>query len=272
MRSITQLHMPDVEPGEPGEIRPEFRDVSPLDLHVDDAYQRDLSERSVTLIRRIVREWSWSAFKPPVTVDVDGALHVLDGQHTAIAAASHPRIDTIPVVVVPAPNSEDRAGAFVRHNRDRVTVTPMQLHDSLLAAGEEEARDVAAVCERAGVRILRNPPAMGKFAVGETVAIAALRSLVKRRFPVGARPVLDVCVQAQLAPVSAEMIKAVDAILHDAEYAGTVESGALVNTIRSLGPERWSEVAQLRTAHRMPKWKALTVVLYRHTRKSRRGS
>ena len=67
---------------------------------------------------------------------------------------------------------------------------------SLLAAGEEEARDVAAVCERAGVRILRNPPAMGKFAVGETVAIAALRSLVKRRFPVGARPVLDVCVQA----------------------------------------------------------------------------
>lgn len=271
MRPIKPLAMPDVEPAQPGDIRPEFRDVPPGDLCVDDKYQRGLSERSVKLIRKIVREWSWSAFKPPVTVEVDGALHVLDGQHTAIAAASHPLIDLIPVVVVPAPTTEDRAAAFVRHNRDRVAVTPMQLHHSLLAAGEEEAQDVAVVCERAGVRVLRTPPAMGRFNVGDTLAIAALRALIKARFPIGARKVLDVCVSAGLAPVSAEMIKAVDAITHDDEYAGTVAPEALAATIRSMSPERWSEVAQLRTAHRMPKWKALTVVLYRNTRKKRRG-
>lgn len=138
-------------------------------------------------------------------------------------------------------------------------------------ASEREAQDVANVCARAGVKVLRNPPAMGKFNVGDTLAIAALRALVKQRFPIGARKVLDVCVAAGLAPVSMEMIKAVDAITHEDEYAGTVEPEALAATIRSMSPERWSEVAQLRTAHRMPKWKALTVVLYRNTRKKRRG-
>ncbi|MCA1241849.1 hypothetical protein LC092_05330 [Stappia stellulata] len=263
--------MPDIVPATPGIHRPDFRDVDPSSLHVDEKYQRGLSERSVTLIRKIVREWSWSAFKPPITVEVDGALHVLDGQHTAVAAASHPGIETIPVVVVPAPTTEDRAAAFVRHNRDRVAVTPMQLHHSLLAAGDEAAQDVANVCARAGVTVLRNPPAMGKFNVGDTLAIAALGALVKRRFPLGARKVLDICVAAGLAPVSMEMIKAIDAIIHEDEYAGTVEPEALAATIRSMSPERWSEVAQLRTAHRMPKWKALTVVLYRNTRKKRRA-
>ena len=39
----------------------------------------------------------------------DGSLHVIDGQHTAISAASHPRVDRIPVMVVEAEDDLTRA-------------------------------------------------------------------------------------------------------------------------------------------------------------------
>ncbi len=63
--------------------------VKPSTLLVDERYQRGLSERSIKLIRKIVSEWDWRAFKPPVVVDVGAGLEVIDGQHTAIGAATH---------------------------------------------------------------------------------------------------------------------------------------------------------------------------------------
>jgi hypothetical protein len=270
MRAVKALKMPDVAPAAVDDALPEFRLVDPASLMVDDAYQRNLSERGVSLIRRIVAEWDWRAFKPPVVVEVDGALHVLDGQHTAIAAASHPGIASIPVMVVAAGSHEDRASAFVRHNRDRVAVTATQLHHAMVAAGDEDAVTVDRTCERAGVRILKSPPSMGVFQPGDTMAVAALRALVNRRFAVGARKVLDVCVAAKLAPISADALKAVEEILFGQEYAGAVTPDALAETMRRMGDSARSEAAQFAAAHRSPIWKALVVVWFRNTRKVRR--
>jgi hypothetical protein len=271
MRPITPIAAPGITPNEVSDVRPAFREVDPMTLLVDAKYQRNLTERSVKLIRKIVAGWDWSAFKPPVTVEVDGALHVVDGQHTATAAATHPGVDRIPVMVVAAAETNARASAFVKHNRDRVNVTPMQLHHSLLAAGDEKAIDVNRACEASGVTILKQPPAMGRYREGQTVAIAAIKGLVSRRFIVGARRVLDVCVAAKCAPISSDAIKAVETLLFDPEYAEALSPEALAATIRGAGPELQADIAAFKTAHQVPKWRAMAVIWFRNTRKKRRA-
>jgi hypothetical protein len=83
----------------------------------------------VKLIRKIVQTWDWSRMKPPICArDESGRLFVVDGQHTSIAAARHPGIKKIPVMIVNVDTVEGRASAFIGHNRDRVAMTSMQLH------------------------------------------------------------------------------------------------------------------------------------------------
>jgi hypothetical protein len=200
-RTIKPLQLGDLQPADLHQALPEFRLVSPADLRVDDGYQRALSEKSVTLIRRIVAGWDWARFKPPVCAETDDGLEVIDGQHTAIAAATHPGIDTLPVIVVQAASQADRAKAFVGHNRDRLGITPMQVHFAALAAGDEDALTIAQVCERAGVRMLRSAPGGGVFQPRDTLAVAAIGALCNRRGAMGARKVLEVLAVANCAPI-----------------------------------------------------------------------
>jgi hypothetical protein len=79
---------------------------------VQPEYQRDLTKRSITLIRDIAETFSWLHIKPPVCArDGNGNLCVIDGQHTAIAAASR-GLKKIPVMIVEALDPALRAGAF----------------------------------------------------------------------------------------------------------------------------------------------------------------
>ena len=271
LRQIKALTLPDITPAAISDPVPEIRWVRPDTLWVDEKYQRDLSERSIRLIRRIVAEWDWASFTPPKAVEVDGKLHVTDGQHTAVGAACHPEVDLIPVVVASAKEAEHRAMAFVRHNRDRVQVTPTQLHLAMVAAGDPDAVTVAQVCDRAGVTILKSVPGNGLFKEGQTMAVAALRKLVNHRYAIGARKVLDVCVAAKLAPIGADAIKAVELILYGDEYRDQVDVEALTNTIRRLANSAEKEAAVFAAAHKVPRWKALAIVWFKNTRKKRNG-
>lgn len=271
MRKIEALKMPDVSPAVIASIKPEIRAADPRNLWVDETYQRGLSERSVRLIRKIVAEWDWTAFKPPIVVDVDGRLEVVDGQHTAIAAVTHGEIESIPVMIINAALPANRAAAFVRHNRDRIQVTATQLHSSLVAAGDEDALTMHQVCERAGAKILRNPPQMGRFKPGETLAIAAIRSLVNRRHAAGARKVIEVCVKAGAAPVSADLIKAVEHLTFAKEYAGEIDAERLVLIIASRLSALEVEAARFAVERKMPRWRALASIIFMNRRKTRHG-
>ncbi|KAB1068869.1 DUF6551 family protein [Methylobacterium planeticum] len=261
--------MPDVAPSDVTMSVPIFIDVDPTRLLVDESYQRNLSERSVRLIRRIVGGWDWRAFKPPVVVDVDGKLHVVDGQHTAIAAASHPGITTIPVMMVEGERHEDRAAAFVKHNRDRISATPTQLHHALVAAGDEDALTIDQACRRAGARILRQPPGEGRFKVGETLAVSCIRTLCSRRGAMGGRQVLQTCVEGMMAPVSAAALKAVEELLFGESYRGQVQAADIATTIREMGTRAEREGARFAAEHDLPAWKGLVVILFRNTKKVR---
>lgn len=245
--------------------------VPPTTLSVDDRYQRGLSERSIKLIRKIVSEWSWTAFKPPVVVEVDGRLDVIDGQHTAIAAVTHGGIETIPVLVVQAASQETRASAFVRHNRDRIQVTATQLHNAMVAAGDEDAMTVFQVCERAGVKILRNPPQMGKFKPGETLAVSTINSLVNRRHAAGARKVLDVCAATNAAPVTAHMIKAVEVLMFSKEYQADIDPSRISEIIVAKGVALDSEAHRFSAERKVPFWRAYASVIFMNRRARRAG-
>ncbi len=196
MRPIVPIDLAGVVPRDlTGEIGPDFDIVAPTELLVDETYQRNLSPKSVDLIRRIVAGWSWSKFKPPICTRVDGALHVIDGQHTAIGAASHGGIPVIPVVVVPVPEVAGRAAAFVSHAKDRLQATALQVHRAALVAGDDEAVTLDAVCRRAGVELLPFAPSDGRYAARQTVAVVGLRRLIAKRGAMRARQVLEALAQ-----------------------------------------------------------------------------
>lgn len=270
-RAIKSMAVPGVEANTVVTAPPKFEWVDPRNLLVDVVYQRNLSERSVTLIRKIVGSWDWARFKPPVVArSGDNHFEVIDGQHTAIAAASHPGVESIPVMVVEALDQAARASAFVGHNRDRIALTVGQMHAAAVAAGDEDAITLVQVCERAGITVLKNPPGNGAFKPRDTLAVASIRALINRRGAMKARMVLQVLSDAECAPVSASGIKAVEMLLHDAEYAGQVDPADLTTTIRAMGSTAEQEAKVFAAAHNVPLWRALGIVLFKGSRRGRR--
>jgi hypothetical protein len=269
-RPIEPMLFPDTPLNEQRGDLPLIEWVSPKALHVDDTYQRSLSKESVNLIRRIASRWDWARFKPPIVARTPSGLEVIDGQHTAIAAASRGDILEIPVVLVTAPEVVDRANAFVGHNRDRLALSTTQIYYAQLAAGDEDALTVAQVCHRAGVKILRFPPPNGLFNIGETIGIVTIRQLIGRRGAMASRVVLQAIADAHCAPVRADHIKAVEELLYGEEYRGSITADAITSEIMRLGPELEKDARIFASAHEVRVWRGMAVVIFRGARRGRR--
>ena len=278
LRPVAPICIKGLTPHAPPTGEPIFERVNPADLLVDETYQRDLSPKSIALIQKIVSEWDWRRFKPPVVAFADGGLQVIDGQHTAIAAASHPDIEAIPVMVVEAPELQSRALAFIGHNRDRLQVTAMQLHHAAVAAGEDSAVTVEQVCARAGVILVRSAYGGRQWKAGETTAINAVRALTEKRGAQRARQILDALVQAGLAPILTHHIKAAEMLFSQADYAEQLEvigdGGAadLAQAIKALGDGADKEARVFAAAQCVPYWRALGVIWFRKCRKRRKAA
>ncbi|PZU93096.1 MAG: hypothetical protein DI527_07560 [Chelatococcus sp.] len=270
LRPVEALTMPEGwTPAELETFQPRFEWVAPSSLLIDSKYQRNLTEASVRLIHRIAAGWSWRRFKPPICAETDAGLHILDGQHTAIGAATHGGIQTIPVMIVEGADQLERARAFLGHNRDRVGLTALSLFHAAVAAGDESAETVMQVCGRAGVKVLRTVRPQGVFEIAETVAVAALAALCRRRTAMQARVVLELLAQARLAPITSDAIKAAEELLHGSNYAGEISADDLKATLIGRWPDMQRKAADLALAKSLPKWRALAITLYQNTRKRR---
>lgn len=260
IRPLSPATMRAITPAPVSDEKPEFLWVDPQSLLVEEDYQRNLGERSVALIRRIVADWDWTRMKPPiVAAGPDGSLYVIDGQHTAIAAATHGGVRKIPVMCVKADQVSKRARAFLGHNRDRVAVTPTQMHFALLAAGDEIAVAMDAACRKAGAVICRGQPR--DFEIGETIAVASIRDIVELKGPPGGARVLKCLIDAKRAPLASIEIKAAAFLLFDREAC--VSEYDLSTVIRSQPREEWERIAHRRREHLNAKinlWRALTLV------------
>ena len=199
---------------------PQPRVVDPKTLNVEASYQRDLSAKSIRLIKKIVLGWDWAKFKPPVVAETPAGLFVVDGQHTAIAAASHPEIEAIPVMVVRAELMERRADAFVSHNRDRLTMTPAQIFYGDVAKGDARAAAVLDAVKRAGGEIPRLPVNKRYAKPGQITAVGELRGI--QASPGGGAALVErvvrIAVLARTAPITLTVAKALRTLLTEPPF------------------------------------------------------
>lgn len=269
MRPVAPLELKDVVVNPISGGMPVIELASPTSLLVDESYQRRLSRQSVKLIAGMVGSWDWRAFKPPTVVRVVGGLHVVDGQHTAIAAATRGDLPTIPVLRIDAATLEQRAGAFVRINHDRLTVTPLQLHHAKVIAGDEDAVTIDQVCARAGARIVRYASAGTQHRVGDIVAVDIVRKLIQRRFAIGARRVLQVGVEAKLAPIGRSVIMAIEALIFDAAKYDSPSDADIATHLRRPDIVRRSERAAADRG--IPIWQAIAQTVANLSRQHHHG-
>ncbi|MDR3488757.1 MAG: hypothetical protein P4M05_28120 [Bradyrhizobium sp.] len=269
-RAISGIQLPGIEPTVVIAKLPKFVWLDPSTLLVDDSYQRNLSERSIKLIRKIASAWDWRRFKPPIVVLTDKGHEVIDGQHTAIAAASHPDVPKIPVMLVEAETTSERASAFLGHNRDRLAITATQMHHAAVAAKDEDAVTIEQVCRRVGIKILKLPPSQGIFKPRDTMAVAAIGALIREHGALRARQMLEVLSQAERAPIRADEIKAVGFLMSAPEYKSDFDPANLSITVRSMGEEAVREAKILTVSHKLPLWRALAVTWFKKVRKNAR--
>lgn len=247
---------------------PELVWVAPTDIHVESEYQRDLSERSIKMIRNIVAGWRWAHIKPVICAKVGDKLMALDGQHTAIAAATL-AVQRIPAMVVEVATVQERAAAFIGQNCDRLNLTAAHLHFAALAAREEIAVGVDQACRKAGARILRHPKGPVPYRIGETLTVGLIHTLVKRHGVNFTARVLKTLVDAKRAPLMAAEIAAVAILLKEPAYAGKFEAFDLVTAVRAETPEQWIAKSANRVAKGVKRRVALAEVLFAHVARSK---
>lgn len=234
-------------------------------IDVDRTYQRPEDEKRVA---RIVETFRWDRFGAVVLSPRDGGRYaIIDGQHRARAAQLHPEVDFIPAVLIATEDIPAEAVAFVGINSERKNTSALELHFAQLAAGDEDAATIAQVCERAGVRIPRYTGAGWK--PRDTIAIGAIQSLINRRGAMRAREYLELLTTAEFAPITASQIKAIEALMHDPEFAGQVTLDDLQTAVIALGGAAEAEGKRFAAIHCVPTWRGLAATWFQKCRKRR---
>lgn len=252
---------------DPGEV-PVIDWLDKALIDIDPTYQRGLDEARV---QKIVDWFAWDSFGAIVVAPAeDGRYHAIDGQHRLEAAKRHPMVNQLPAVIITGRGTVAEAETFVNVNGARKNVSPLEMHWAQLAAGDPEAETVKQVCERAGVKLLRYPGSNGKYKTGETVAIAAIRTLIDKRGAMRARQVLEALAKADLRPITAIQIKAAELLTSDPEFAEHVDAEAVTDAIRGTALVIEDEANAFAATHRLPKVKAFASVWFRKCRKKRK--
>lgn len=225
---------------------PIVRVVNPIDLHVEGAYQRELTKRSLVLIRKMVNGWDWTKFKPPICAKrAGGNLVVIDGQHTAIAAATL-GIPEIPVLLVRADEVASRADSFVSHNRDRLIMSAHQIFHASAAAGDASAIAILRLAAETGIIIPRNAPTRGRPAPRQVAAINDVVSAYKKHGEDVLRRIFTIAVTAECSPLSRAATRGLGIIL-TAPYFETyavMKDSRIANALRPMEQEGFDKVAR----------------------------
>ncbi len=150
----------------------------PLDqLVIDESYQRAITPQGRGNIVRIVESFDWRMFSPLIVVPVetgDGQRWaIIDGQHRATAALMHGGVRSVPCMVIEASRAE-AAACFAAINGAVTAMQKGQMWHARVAAGEHFACEVAAICARAGVTILKHKAGAESWRVGDTLAVGAI--------------------------------------------------------------------------------------------------
>lgn len=250
-----------------GSCEPVFEWGDPADLYVDETYQRSITDRGLRLIKRVASgNWSWRKYKPPiVTIAPGGQRVVIDGQHTATMALSR-GIRRIPWIRIDTIGGADQADAFVGQNTDRTAITAANEHKARVAAGDPAAMKVELACRNAGVILLLQQTA--NWPPHATMGLASIRTVIRKRGQEGAERILKILVAANVSPITADQIKAVDALVFEDEFTGLVADSKISRLLS--GPEGvtlQNEALMFAATHKTPRWKGLVTKLFQAARR-----
>jgi hypothetical protein len=149
------------------------------DLVVDPSYHRPIVGKGCRKVIRIARAFSWSCFGPVVvTAREDGKFAIIDGQHRTTAAALI-GFASVPCQIVVADRAA-QAIACKAINGMPHQISKMALHAAALGASEQWAVQLAEICARAEVELLRYPVPVDRQAAGQTMAIGAVAQCLRR--------------------------------------------------------------------------------------------
>lgn len=240
LRPIVPIDISGIEANEVDRRMPELLMLRPSDLWIDPRYQRDISRSGNALIRDIVANFSWHKYRPPVVSrDLEGRYVVIDGQHTAIGAASHPGIDKIPVSFVAMDDVAEQARSFLSHNTAMVRVPEIDKFFAAVTAQDETAVLILDIMTRHGVMLARHLPAQGVYEPNQTIATGRLRRLMKKYGPAKFNEIISLVSRMNYRPIKSDHLAAVAEILFETkpEYVkqhGKVSGELLVNVVLSL--------------------------------------
>ncbi|WP_162820472.1 ParB N-terminal domain-containing protein [Microvirga calopogonii] len=226
------------------------------DLLVDPTYQRPIVGQGRRNVIRIAQSFSWSCFSPVVVSPIEGGkFAIIDGQHRTTAAALA-GFDSVPCQVVIAAQ-EDQAIAFKAINGVTVPISPMALYSAAVVAREPWAIEVADVCLRADVELLRYPLPVERQRPGQTMAVGAIARCLNRYGQATLITALQCVTQTNNnvpGALTARVIRAICEVLHsnplwrdsgltlleafDSIDLATLQSEAALHT----GPTRTSQV------------------------------
>jgi len=252
---------------DPGEV-PVLDWIDKALIDADPLYQRPLDPSRVD---GILSAFSWRSFGALVVVpQADGRYHATDGQHRLEAAKLHPKVTHVPAVIVKAEDIQSEASIFVDINAGRKNVSALELFFAKLAADDEDAETIRQVCERAGVRIPKYPSA--GYRPGDCIAIAAIQAAIGRRGAMRARQYLEILAKAELAPITANHIKAVEHLMTDDEFKGWIEPEDLTDAIKGLGRAAETDAKRYAATHSCSVWQGLASTWFQKTRKKRKAA
>jgi len=186
---VTELAFRDLEPSRDLGPMPVFAWLPKDALRIDPRYQRNLSDKSKTQIKRMVERWRWEKCQPLTVTEIGGDLFaVVDGQHRAAAALLHPQVDELPCWIIRTEEVKEQAKVFVAVNADRTPMTTLQMFRGKLIAGDPDAVQVLNVCTRSGIEIAYHISNTSKrLPPRHTQSVATIRKLIAKH---GERPVV----------------------------------------------------------------------------------
>jgi hypothetical protein len=215
MRTISTEGFEKPEAVSPGPA-PTLRWIPISDLCIDPLYQAPMTGIGRRDVQRIAQAFSWSCFAPVVVAPLGtDKFAIIDGQRRTAAAALL-GFQSVPCQVVAA-DREQQVLAHRAINRGSGSASRMARHAAAVAASDARALELADICARTGVELLRYPVPLDRQAAGQTMAVGALTQCLRRYGENTLITALQCVTQTtnnQPGVLSARMIKALCAVLH----------------------------------------------------------
>jgi len=254
----------DAIPNKISSVPPQTIEVRPEELWVDRRYQRShMSRKSINLIHKIVEGWDWTKFKPPVvTRDSENRWIVIDGQHTAVAAATHPGIKTIPVMFVALKDVTEQAQSFIGHNLDRISVGQLELWHARKQAGDKLVLDAERIMRTHGVNVVRQIQGSAHvWEANQTMATGVVLRILEKYGTAKFNQIVQFISKCGLSQIRSDHWKFATALLASSNEADKIYSPERMTEVVRATHENdaFNEARRIATLHKTPTYKGLLI-------------